>query len=152
MTDATVTCHQCGKAATLGALDDLTGAAGDVELTIHHMPARVCPQDHRRLAYPEFAARLMDYLGDAGNVGVAAAQRKGWIRKRAICSGCGGELDGAAADARTLTLGVRLDSAAPFEVDLRLPVCTCPHCGLDQTPDAKLFVSRVPAGRVHVAW
>jgi hypothetical protein len=149
MTDTTVTCHQCGKAATLEALDDLHGAAGNVELTIHHLPARVCPQEHRRLAYPEFAARLMDYLGDGGNVGMPAAEQKGWIRKQAICSGCHGTLDTAAADARTLKLGVRFDEAMPFEVDLRLPVCTCPHCGLEQTPDPKLLVSQVPVALVQ---
>lgn len=148
MTDATVKCRECGEAATLGALDDLNGTAGDVTVTIHHMPARVCPQDHRRLAYPEFAARLMDYLGDPEKVGLPTAEKKGWFRRRAYCGGCHRELDGE-PDVRTVSLGVRLDPDADFEVDFRLPLCTCPHCGLEQTTDVKLYDSHVPLAVVQ---
>lgn len=143
MTETRVTCRECGEAATLGALDDLSGTAGDVTLTIHHMPARVCAQDHRRLAYPEFAARLMDFLGDPDKVGLATAETKGWFRRRAYCGGCHRELDGDAA-VRTVSLDVHLEPDADFAVDFRLPVCTCPHCGLEQTTDAKLYHSHVP--------
>lgn len=149
MTQAHSTCRQCGENATLGALEELSGAAGTVELTIHRMPARICPQDHRHLPSPEFAARLMDYLGDAEHVGIPAAHRRGWFRKRSYCTGCQCELDATAAKVSTITIGVRLQDLAPFDVDLRLPVCACPHCGLEQTPDGKLYVDQVPVALVQ---
>lgn len=149
MTQARTTCRQCGAPASLDLLDDLTGAAGAVAVTVRRMPARVCPQDHRRLASSQFAARLMDYLASGRHVGIPAAERRGWLRKRSFCAGCHGQLDAGTATQRTLTIGVRLEDLSPFDVDLKLPVCECPRCGLEQTPDGKLYVDQVPAALVQ---
>jgi hypothetical protein len=97
------------------------------------MPALVCAKDHKRFLYPEFVARLMDFVADPQNVAPQPpAVKRGLIKKRYHCSGCDAELPATASGKSERALDASFKNAAPFKVVIQIALHKCGGCGREQ--------------------
>lgn len=123
-------CKQCGAELALARLEAMRGAESGVTLSIEGMPAYACAKGHKRFLTPDFPLRLIDSLAKAATPDLPVAQKKGLLKKRYLCPGCGGELPDEAGTHATLERALALKDSAPFNATLSVPLYRCGGCGV----------------------
>lgn len=130
MSNPQAPCLTCKGEMTVKPLDTFSGEEGGIKVTIHAMPAAVCPEGHKRFVYPLFAGRLMDMVMDEDTYSfVPAAVKKGLFTKRYHCPSCGQELPGAPAGSKSREMSAEFKNADPFRLQIEVPVYKCSSCG-----------------------
>jgi hypothetical protein len=124
------TCKQCGAELALARLEALRGEESGVALSIDGMPAYACVKGHKRFLTPDFPMRLIDSLAKAETPELPVAQKKGLLKKRYHCPGCGGALPDEAGTHTTLERRLELKDSAPFGATVSLPLYRCGGCGV----------------------
>jgi len=127
------TCKACGGEAKVTALASFRGEEGPVAVTVTGMPALVCAKDHKRFLYPEFVARLIDFVANPEQVAPQPpAVKRGMFKKRYHCSGCDAELPATPTGKSERELDASFKNAAPFKVMVQVAVHKCAGCGREQ--------------------
>jgi hypothetical protein len=133
MTGALQLCKTCGGETKVATLGSFRGEEGPVELVVNGMPALVCANDHKRFLYPEFVARLIDFVSDPEKVAPQPpAVKRGLLKKRYHCSGCDAELPAVPAGKSKRALDASFANAAPFKVEIQVALHKCAGCGREQ--------------------
>jgi hypothetical protein len=133
MSNPSKLCKECGAETTVTALDSFSGEEGPVTVTVDGMPALVCPQNHKRFVYAEFAPSLMDFVADPERIAPQPpAVKRGLIKKHYYCSGCGAELPSDSTRSCECSLDVALKKAAPFKTLVRIALYKCERCAREQ--------------------
>lgn len=128
-------CSKCKTEMSPVVLEPFGAEDGGVALTVRGLPAVTCAQGHKRFLYLEFAALLMDLLRDPDQYqSLPAAVKKGLLKKRYHCGGCGEELPAAATATRQVELKADLKHADPFQVSVEVPAYRC-TCGKESVHD-----------------
>jgi hypothetical protein len=125
----TKTCKACGADLALARLESLRGQESGVTLSIEGMPAYSCVNGHKRFLTPDFPMRLIDSLTKAETPDLPVAQKKGLLKKRYVCPGCGGELPNEPGTHATLERSLTLKDSAPFSAMVAVPLYHCAGCG-----------------------
>ncbi len=123
------TCKQCGAELALARLDAMRGEESGVALSIDGMPAYACDKGHKRFLTADFPMRLIDALAKAETPDLPVARKKGLLRKRYLCPGCGDALPDEAGTHTTLERSLALKDSAPFNTTLSVPLYRCAGCG-----------------------
>jgi hypothetical protein len=114
---------------TLRDVDRIEGEEHGVHLCIQGMPSMACAQGHRRLVAPTFASEMLDtLLADPKLVPLEPAGRRGLLRKRFSCPGCGAVLDGGASGRVESHRTIAVGGQHAFDVQLEMPTFRCPAC------------------------
>jgi hypothetical protein len=133
MTGASRPCKACGSDTKVTTLGSFRGEEGPVAVIVNGMPALVCAKDHKRFLYPEFVARLIDFVADPGRVAPQPpAVKRGMFKKRHHCSGCDAELPATPTGKSERELDASFKNAAPFKVMVQVAVHKCAGCGREQ--------------------
>lgn len=124
-------CKTCGMAMQLANLERMSGADGEVTVTLLGMPTLACPHGHERRFIdpncgPEFA--------DLAPRSFPMTSRKGVVSKKHSCSRCGAALDQSSAQTSMLSAQLRPSKGAPFQMEVRGPVLQCRSCNQEQLP------------------
>ncbi|MDX1376358.1 MAG: hypothetical protein R3357_12375 [Burkholderiales bacterium] len=123
-------CQQCGAELALARLEPMRGEESGVELSIEGMPAYACVKGHKRFLTPDFPMRMIDSLAKAETPDLPVAHKKGLLKKRYLCPGCGGELPQDAGTHATLERSLALKDSAPFNATVAVPLYRCGGCGV----------------------
>jgi hypothetical protein len=133
MADISKSCKACGSAMTVATLGSFRGEEGPVAVIVNDMPALVCANHHKRFLYPEFVARLMDFVADPEKVAPQPpAVKRGLFKKRYHCSGCDAELAAPATGKSERELDASFRNATPFKVVVQVALHKCAGCGREQ--------------------
>jgi len=129
-----VRCAACGALRELAALPETRGFAGEVELELHGLKGRVCPQGHAPAHFttPGFDADLLSAL--LLEPALPAVRQRGWIAKRLACTRCGARVAAEPRASGELRCRVWVEKAAPCVAVYRGPVLRCEGCRTDQLP------------------
>jgi len=127
---AAKSCRQCGAELALARLDAMRGEESGLALSIEGMPAYTCVKGHKRFLTADFPLRLIDSLAKADAPNLPMAQKKGLLKKRYLCPGCGGELPDEAGTHATHEHALALKDSAPFSATLSVPLYHCSGCGV----------------------
>jgi len=123
------TCKACGADLALARLESLHGQESGVTLSIGGMPAYSCVNGHKRFLTADFPMRLIDSLVKAKTPDLPVAQKKGLLKKRYLCPGCGGELPSEPGTHATVERSLTLKDSAPFSATVAVPLYHCAGCG-----------------------
>ena len=133
MTGILKPCKACGSEVKVTTLGPFRGEEGPVAVIVNGMPALVCANDHKRFLYPEFVARLMDFVADPEKVAPQPpAVKHGLFKKRYHCNGCDAELPAMPAGKSERELDASFKNTAPFKVTVQIALHKCAGCGLEQ--------------------
>jgi hypothetical protein len=133
-------CGICRGPVAPATIPHIDGTEGRVRMSIEGMPALACTEGHRRFLAPDFAIRMMEALYAGGRLAAdPPAAKKGLLRTRYACAGCGAVLDEAAAQPFESKHRIALKGTEPFIVELAQPRFGCASCGRASVlPDATL--------------
>jgi len=124
------TCKQCGADLALARVEGMRGEEAGLSLSIEGMPAYSCVNGHKRFLTADFPMRLIDSLAKADTPDLPVAQKKGMLKKRYLCPGCGGELASEPGTHATLERSLSLKDSAAFSATLAVPLYHCSACGV----------------------
>jgi len=131
-------CSKCKGEMTPSIHEPFQGEEGGLRLTIRDMPYVACAQGHKRFVNLPFAAQLLDLMRSPETYrDIPSATKKGLFRKSFLCSVCARELPESSTGQRPLEVAAELDKAAPFKVELRIPVFKCGGCGEEHLRSAE---------------
>jgi hypothetical protein len=134
-------CHVCDKAMALGTLKPTDGEVHDVRVHIERMPVMECPEGHRRFVAPDFAIQLMEALLEGDRLlPIDPASRRGLLRKRYCCPGCGTELEGGPDRRVHASRVLELNGLEAFDIDVELPKLACSACRREYVPPSEIVV------------
>lgn len=133
-------CPQCGEPLVPSPSGERSGVSGFYKITVRGIPALSCPRgcavERPDLSFPLPA--LFDLLKQISR---STAKQKGFLKKRAVCRECGGELVQHGAESTwTFTAGHGEGTSRLLELVLTGPGWLCPLCGkayLPQDADAQ---------------
>jgi hypothetical protein len=133
MTSPSKPCTACGGEAKITTLGSFSGEEGPVTVIVDGMPAMVCAKNHKRFLYPEFVARLMDFVADPEKIAPQPpAVKRGLIKKHYHCNGCNAELPASSAKKSECALEPIFKNAPPFKIVIRVALYKCEQCGREQ--------------------
>lgn len=140
MSPAAKPCGICRSAVMPATIPQMEGTEGRVRMSIMGMPALACTEGHRRFLAPDFAIRMMEALYAGGRLAAdPPAAKKGLLRTRYVCAGCGAELGESTAQPLESRHRIALTGSEPFMVGLAQPRFECASCGRASVlPDATL--------------
>jgi len=124
------TCKQCGADVALARVEAMRGEDAGVALSIEGMPAYSCVNGHKRFLTADFPMRLIDSLATAETPDLPVAQKKGLLKKRYLCPGCGDELPPEPGTHATLERKLALKDSAAFNATVAVPLYHCGGCGV----------------------
>ena len=133
-------CGICRGPVAPVTIPQIEGTEGRVRMSIVDMPTLACAEGHRRFLAPDFAIRMMEALYAGGRLAAdPPAAKKGLLRTRFVCAGCGAELRESAAQPLESRHRIALTGSEPFIVGLAQPRFKCASCGRASVlPDATL--------------
>jgi hypothetical protein len=133
-------CGICRGPVAPATIPHIEGTEGRVRMSIEGMPALACADGHRRFLAPDFAIRMMEALYAGGRLAAdPPAAKKGLLRTRYVCAGCGTELSEPAAQPLESRHRIALSGSEPFMVRLAQPRFECASCGkANMLPDGTL--------------
>ena len=149
------TCRQCGAEVALTHLGRFEGEDSGVRVALEGLPCYHCVKGHKRFLTPDFPIRLVDTLLKSEGVFEApAAVKKGLLRARYHCPGCGAELTRESGSHAGTQRSLDLQGSATFEVALQVALYRCPGCGKDAshpTEEVEGAVMRAAANAFRAA-
>jgi hypothetical protein len=145
MTDDDQRCFQCAEPTATEILGPFSGADEPFVLTVHGLPVEVCANGHRQFAQSRLALQRLLNLGDTLGDALPMSAEKGRLFKRVVCRECNVALERTSHERETFHLDMQVGAAPRFGIDLTLPVCRCPRCGVAHAPSRKELRGRAPA-------
>ncbi|MDH4191887.1 MAG: hypothetical protein OEW21_17000 [Betaproteobacteria bacterium] len=126
------TCRQCGAEVALTRLPRAQGEDSGVRVEIEGMPAYLCARGHKRFLTPDFPLHLIEKLLNAdGTFSAPHANKRGLIRKRYHCPGCGGDMPAESGRHASARHRIEFSDSATVDVALTLPLYRCARCEHD---------------------
>lgn len=142
-------CQVCKAEATPATLPEISGQEGAVALKVRRLPVLECANGHVQFTHPDFPLLLLDRLVERDEPQLPVSEAKGMLIKHYHCRTCGEELKEGPDHPHTFRMAVEVPEAAPFDVELTVPVHRCPKCGEKQLHSLKEVRSRTPAALAH---
>ena len=137
-------CARCRAETEPKMIERAAGEATPLAIAIHGLPVLACPRGHVQFVDREFPRRLLEHLVEKDEATLPAGEEAGMIFKRYKCGGCGAELESKPAHRETFAVDVTLEDAAPFHVELTMPVYRCPQCEKEQIHSLKEIRRHTP--------
>lgn len=149
MTDKHATCRQCRSAMTVQPVDPVFGEEGALKVVLMHMPAMICPNQHKRFVSADFARQLLDRVSGENMAQLPAAKAEGWLIKRYSCDGCGAKLDGGGGREESYDFSIAFPELPPMRIELTVPLEKCGACGREQVRNLVALRENLPAAMAH---
>jgi hypothetical protein len=126
-------CRECRELLELSEVGPVQGESEGVAVELFGLRLGRCgvPGHPPEPPFPDFAADLV--AAAAAGDALPTAQRRGWLRSRSLCAGCGTALEGEPGEGE-LRARVRVERAAPLTLTVRGPCLECPACRRRQLP------------------
>ncbi|MBI5294080.1 MAG: hypothetical protein HY869_01290 [Chloroflexi bacterium] len=103
----------------------ITGSEGDVKITLSGATFQENEDLSLQFVDPEFGVWLMEQIFWQEKI---LAIKKGWLRKKYFCSGCGAELNPTLCSPVEVSYRLEFSDYPPFSVSILLPCVTCSQC------------------------
>ena len=126
-------CRECRELLELREVEPVSGEADGVAVELFGLRLARCgvPGHPPEPPFADFAADLV--VAAAAGAALPTAERRGWLRSRTLCAGCGAALEGDPGPGE-LRARVRVERAAALTLTVRGPCLECPACRRRQLP------------------
>ena len=148
----TLRCNQCNGEMALTLLEPIEGEEHGLHMKIEGLSALQCPNGHKRFVEPEFPSRFIDeLLATPQLVPLAAAEKKGLLRRRYGCPACGQALDPTLHDSGRVEAdrSLEFEGFSRFGVHVDLPAYRCPSCARECVEPHDTMVSDLMKASAH---
>lgn len=149
MTEKHAKCRQCQTAMAVHPVDPAVGEEGALKVVLLHLPALVCPNQHKRFVTPDFPRQLLDRVSGGEMANLPAAKTDGWLVKRYACGGCGAKLESAEGREETYDFDIALPDVPMMRVEITVPLEKCGACGMEQVRKLAALRELLPAAMAH---
>lgn len=149
MTEDYRACSNCRGATRPERLESISGAQGELSVTLRGLTVLTCEHGHRQFVRAGFALELLNHLVEEDEPQLPAGEIKGVLFKHYCCEACGKALEAKPDHRHTFTIEVPLPGISPITIELSSPVYRCSACNREQLHSLKEVRKLTPEALVH---